>query len=46
MSGGSVVPAIDLYQTEDEVIVKATLPGLKYEDVHISVTADVLTFSG
>jgi HSP20 family protein len=46
MSGGSVVPANDLYQTEDKVIMKATLPGLKYEDVHISVTADMLTLSG
>ena len=46
MSGGSVVPAIDLFQTEDEVVMKASLPGLKSEDVHISVTADVLTLSG
>lgn len=46
MSGGSVVPAIDLFQTEDELVVKASLPGLKAEDVHISVTADVLTLSG
>jgi HSP20 family protein len=46
MSGGSVVPAIDRYQTEEEVIVKASLPGLKSEDVHISITADVLTLSG
>ena len=46
MSGGSVVLPIDLYQTEEEVIVQASLPGLKLEDVHISVTADVLTLSG
>jgi HSP20 family protein len=46
MSAGSVGPAIDLYQNEDEVIVKASLPGLKSEDLHISVTADVLTLSG
>jgi HSP20 family protein len=46
MSGGSVVPVIDLFQTEDEVVMKASLPGLNSEDVHISVTADVLTLSG
>jgi HSP20 family molecular chaperone IbpA len=46
MSGGSVVPAFDLFQTEVEVVVKAALPGLKSEDVHISVTADVLTLYG
>jgi HSP20 family protein len=46
MSGGSVVPAIDLYQDNDSVVVKAALPGLKAEDVQISVTADVLTLRG
>jgi len=46
MSGGSVVPAIDLYQNDDSVVVKAALPGLKAEDVQISVTADVLTLRG
>jgi len=28
MSGGSIIPAIDLFQNEDEVIVKTSLPGL------------------
>lgn len=46
MSGGSGVPAIDLYQNNDEVVVKAALPGLKADDVQISVTADVLTLRG
>ena len=46
MSGGSVVPAVDLYQNDDEVVVKAALPGLKTEDVQISVAADVLTLRG
>jgi HSP20 family protein len=46
MSGGSIFPAIDLYQNENEVVVKASLPGLKAEDVQISITADVLTLRG
>ena len=46
MSGFSGTPAIDLYQNEEEVVVKASLPGLKAEDVHISVTNGVLTLSG
>jgi HSP20 family protein len=46
MSGVSPMPAIDLYQTNDEVVVKACLPGLKAEDVQISVTEDVLTLRG
>jgi HSP20 family protein len=46
MNGGSVVPAVDLYQNADEVVVKASLPGLKAEDVQISVTADDLILRG
>ena len=46
MSGGSVIPAIDLYQNADEVVVKAALPGLKVDDVQISVTGDTLSLKG
>jgi HSP20 family protein len=45
-SGISTMPAIDLYQTADEVVVKASLPGLKAGDVQITITADVLTLRG
>lgn len=46
LSGFSTIPAIDMYQTADNVVVKAALPGLKPEEVQISVTADVLTLRG
>lgn len=48
MSSGSmsVRPAIDLYQDNDNVVVKAAMPGLKAEDVEISITGDVLTLRG
>ena len=46
INGGFTAPAIDMYQTDDEVVVKATLPGLKAEDVDISVTGDTLTLRG
>jgi HSP20 family protein len=39
-------PAIDLYQTDESVVVKAALPGLKAEDVQLSVRGDVLTLRG
>jgi len=39
-------PAIDMYQTDKDVVVKASLPGMKAEDVEISVTGDVLTMKG
>ncbi|HXF86210.1 MAG TPA: Hsp20/alpha crystallin family protein [Anaerolineales bacterium] len=43
---GANLPAIDMYQTDDEVVVKAALPGLKPDDVQISVTSGVLTLRG
>jgi len=44
--GGWSSPAIDMYQTDDEVIVKAALPGFKADDVQINVTGEVLTIRG
>lgn len=45
-SGGWQVPAVDLYQTDNEVVVKASLPGMKSEDVQISITGDMLSLKG
>jgi HSP20 family protein len=39
-------PSVDLYQTENEVVVKASLPGMKADDIQISVVGDVLTLRG
>jgi len=46
--GGSnwSTPAIDMYQTDNEVVVKAALPGIKADEVQINVTGDVLTLRG
>lgn len=35
-----------MYQTDDEIVVKAMLPGMKADDVQINVTGDVLTLRG
>lgn len=43
---GFQMPAIDMYQTEDELVVKTILPGLKGDDVQISIIGDVLTIKG
>lgn len=40
------VPSVDMYQTENEIVVKASLPGLKGDDIQISVVSDVLTLRG
>jgi len=39
-------PAIDMYQTDNEVVVKASIPGIKAEEVQINITGDVLTLKG
>ena len=40
------IPAMDLVETDDHFILKADLPGLSDEDVHIDVEDNVLTVSG
>jgi HSP20 family protein len=44
--GGWSSPAVDMYQTDDEVVVRAALPGFKADEVQINVTGDVLTLRG
>jgi HSP20 family protein len=40
------MPAVDMYQTDNEVVVKAAIPGVKADEVQISVTGDVLVIKG
>ncbi|MFW6105467.1 MAG: Hsp20/alpha crystallin family protein [Chloroflexota bacterium] len=44
--GEVAAPAIDVYQTPSEIVVKAALPGVKPEDVNIDITGDTLTIKG
>ena len=37
---------LDVYQTDEDVVVKAALPGVKSEDIHVSITGDALTIRG
>ncbi len=37
---------VDMIETKDHVIVKASVPGLKPEDIDVSVTGDALTIKG
>jgi HSP20 family protein len=43
---GWSAPPIDMYQTDDEIVVKASLPGIKPEEVQINITGEVLTLKG
>ena len=40
------IPAVDMYQIDNEVVVKAALPGIKADEVQINVTGEVLTIKG
>ncbi|MFA6253120.1 MAG: Hsp20/alpha crystallin family protein [Patescibacteria group bacterium] len=40
------LPAVDVYEDKDNVVVEATLAGIKPEDVSIGVNDDVLTIEG
>lgn len=44
LSGWS--PTIDLYDDRDHLVLKAEIPGMKKEDIDISLHGDVLTLSG
>ena len=39
-------PAIEVFEREDKYMVKAELPGMKEEDIDISVVGDTLTIKG
>ena len=40
------IPAVDMYQTDNDIVVNAALPGIKAEEVQINVTGDLLTLKG
>jgi HSP20 family protein len=46
VTGETISPAIDVHETPDEIVVTASLPGLKAEDVEITMTGQTLTLRG
>ena len=38
--------AMDVYETKDDVVVQAALPGIKPEDAEITITGNTLTIRG
>lgn len=40
------LPTIDLFDDRDHLVLKAEIPGMKKEDIDISLHGDVLTLSG
>ncbi len=43
---GAETFAIDMYETDDDIVVKAAIPGVKPEDIDVSISGDVLTIKG
>ena len=45
-NGDGITPAIDVHETADEIVVTAALPGMKAEDLEITMTGQNLTLRG
>jgi HSP20 family protein len=43
---GAWSPAVDIYDSKDAVMVRADMPGMKKEEIDISVHGDALTLKG
>ena len=44
--GDGITPAIDVHETPDELVVTAALPGMRADDVEITMTGQTLTLRG
>lgn len=40
------IPALDVYEEKDSVVVKAEIPGMKKEDVEVNLAGETLTIKG
>jgi len=40
------MPAVDIFEKADKFVVKAELPGIKEDDIHVSVVGDTLSIKG
>ncbi len=45
-SGRGWHPSVDMYETEDDVVVRADLPGVDQKDIEVTVTDNALTIKG
>jgi len=39
-------PSVDMYETEDDVVVRANLPGVEQKDIEVTLTDNALTIKG
>ena len=45
-SGRGWHPSVDMYETEDDLVVRADLPGVDQKDVEVTLTDNALTIKG
>lgn len=43
---GAWFPPVDIYETEDDIVLKAELPGVRVEDVSVEANENILTLKG
>jgi HSP20 family protein len=41
-----LVPAVDIFEDKGDIVLKAEIPGIKKEDIDITLTDDSITISG
>ncbi|NOR14761.1 MAG: Hsp20 family protein [Candidatus Aminicenantes bacterium] len=46
LSGSSWTPAVDIYETEHEIVLSAEVPGIDEQDIEIKVEENTLTLRG
>jgi HSP20 family protein len=44
--GGQWAPLVDIYDSKDNLVVKADLPGLSKDDIQVAIQENILTISG
>jgi HSP20 family protein len=44
--GRTWLPAVDMHETKDDLVLKVELPGVREKDVAVSITGDLLTIKG
>lgn len=46
LPGSSWFPPVDIYETENEIILKAELPGVEMKNISVEVNENVITLKG
>ena len=45
-TNGRWLPAVDMFETKDELVLTVEMPGVREKDVSVSITGDLLTIKG